>query len=211
MHDRVGRPRPPFSGPKFKGNTPSQWVAVNESFMSNTELEFAERDREELLRMDNPVDLHYALGRFGLVLGGLPAAAIFYRLIFLFGGQNSRAVLVVAALMLLVGLFVWKQVGSGLADAVSAIERRRWPLMLAGSLAIGLLWGLATGGASGVLAFGIGVPIGAIIGAVVGAVAFPIFISLHRMLSRSGKIEASLLRPISFGIAAVIAGLILGL
>ncbi|MDX6710006.1 MAG: hypothetical protein QOH96_1022 [Blastocatellia bacterium] len=211
MHDRFGQPRPPFSGPKFKDNTPSQWVSVNESFMSNTELEFAERDRVELLRMDNPVDLHYALGRFGLVLGGLPAAAIFYRLIFLLGGQNSRAVLVVAALMLLVGLFVGKQVGSGLADAVSAIERRGWPMMLAGSLAIGLLWGLATGGASGVLAFGIGAPIGAIIGAVVGAVAFPIFISLHRMLSRGGKIEASLLRPISFGIAAVIAGLILGL
>jgi len=179
--------------------------------MTNTELEFAERDRDELLRMDNPVDLHCALGQFGLVLGGLPAAAIFYRLIFLLGGQNSLGVLLVTLLMLLVGLFVGKQVGSGLADAVNAIERRRWPLMLAGSLAIGLLWGLATGGASGVLAFGIGAPIGAIIGAVVGAVAFPIFISLHRMLSRSGKIEASLLRPISFGIAAVIAGLILGL
>jgi hypothetical protein len=179
--------------------------------MSNTELEFAERDREALLKMDNPVDLHSALGRFGMVLGGLPAAAIFYRLVFLFGGQNSPAVLIAASLMLLVGLFVGKQVGSGLANAVSAVERQRWSLMLAGSLAIGLLWGLATGGASGVLAFGIGAPIGALVGAVVGAVAFPIFISLHRILSAGGKIEASLLRPISFGIAAVIAGLILGL
>lgn len=187
------------------------WAVWNRRYLSPAELDRAERAHVEVLKMVNPVDLRVSLGRFGLLLGTLPPAAIFYKIITLFGVQNSPAFLIIATLMLGVTLFVGKYLGMALAPTVAGIGRLRWTSRLVCSIGIGIVWGLVTGGSSGLFAFVIGLPVGAIIGASVGSVAFPIFVSLHKFLSNDGKIESSLLHPIAFGIAAVFAGFVLGL
>jgi hypothetical protein len=167
-------------------------------------------EREEMLLMQKPVATRGAMGVFGLTMGGIPSAAIFYRLFDLFHLDPFSFLSLMAVVMFAVCLWAGRSVGRSLATTVDGIERQSWIRMLIMAFFAGISWGAATGAAGGAVFFGIGAPFGAFCAADVGAIGFPIFLSLHRILSRGGLIEAQHLWPISIGVACVLAALILG-
>ncbi len=176
-----------------------------------------ERERLEALRMLDPQSRREAYRRFGMFLGLLPPAAIFYRM---FGHDVMRRD-DVEWLFLLLGMnliccVVGRAVGGKLvrteaADEVKDFGWRAWLRLLACSLVMALAWGITTGAAGGALFFGLGAVPGAVMAVMVALVAFPAFAALHRPLARGGMIEARQLWPLALGIPSVIAAAILGI
>ena len=165
------------------------------------------------MMMRRPVSIQSAYAIFGLLLGALPAAAIFYRL---FGVELSRPhfqlnwfliLLAMNTACCLAGRFVASQL-SFIADSV---RRDSWLLMLMMPLVLGIIWGIGAGALGGFIFFGIGSIFGAFLAMPVGLLGFALFMPLHRLLARDGMIEAGHLWPLACGVAMTITALILGL
>ena len=173
------------------------------------------REEEELLLMHRPVAARLAFSRFGLLLGTFPPAALFLKifgrlLVAPDGGLNPMVIfmlLIMNVACALAGLFF----GSRLSRMAWAVQNSSWPATFAGAAGVGLLWGLATGAAGGFPALGIGAIYGACCAVPVGVLAFVLFTPLHRLLARGGMIDARHLRPLAWGVVAVVTALILGM
>lgn len=166
--------------------------------------------------MRRPLSFERAYGLFGLLLGTLPPAAIFYRL---FGDELARQGFPSVLFMLLLAMnvvcgIVGSFLGSrfnGMAAAIDAPEGNLWLRMLFIPPLIGMLWGAGTGWAGGLIFFGIGAIFGALFAIPVGILAFALFMLLHRWLAHGGMIEAGHLWPLACGVVMTITALILGL
>ena len=170
-------------------------------------------EEEELLMMLYPISTERAFALFGMLLGLLPPAAIFFKLI---GGAVNHLysqpgwlllLLCMNAICCLAGAWM----GSKLSKMVATVERDFWGLMLIESLIIGFIWGAATGALGGVIAYGIGALFGAAFAIPVGALAFLLFMPLHRLLTRGGMIDARHFWPLACGVVMIITALILNL
>jgi len=84
-----------------------------------------------------------------------------------------------------------------------------WPVLFFCSMLMGTAWAIITGGAGGAVGFGFGAIFGVICAVPVALAGFPVFATLHRVVSRDGMIEERRLWPLVFGIPIVIAALIL--
>ena len=163
--------------------------------------------------MNNPYSTKKAFGLFGLLLGSIPPATIFGKMIYegemLRSDETGWILLFVAVNVVtaIVGYFSGKKVG----QLVTKLEHQTWTTMLLAMPFIGLLWGFISGGAGGILIFLIGAVVGAVMGGMVGAVALPAFATLHRIFKRGDQIESQQFYPIAFGITAIISALIIGL
>lgn len=171
---------------------------------------------EEIMMMRRPLPVERAYGLFGLLLGTLPPAAIFYRL---FGDEVVRhnfqwgLFLLLLAMNVVCGL-AGRLIGSrlnGMVAAIDAAEDNRWIRMLFIPPLIGMLWGAGTGWAGGLVFFGIGAIFGALFAIPVSILAFALFMPLHRWLAHGGMIEAGHLWPLACGVVMTITALILGL
>jgi len=171
---------------------------------------------EKIMMMRRPLSVERAYGLFGLLLGTLPPAAIFYRM---FGdevarqGFQSLLFLLLLAMNIVCGL-VGTFLGSrfnGMVSAIDAAEDHRRIRMIFLPPLIGMLWGAGTGWAGGLIFFGIGAIFGAVFAIPVGILAFALFMPLHRWLAHGGMIEASHLWPLACGVVMTITALILGL
>ncbi|HEV2913472.1 MAG TPA: hypothetical protein VGX92_09335 [Pyrinomonadaceae bacterium] len=167
---------------------------------------------EELMMMRRPIDIKRAYGIFGLLLGGFPSAAIFYRM---FGDALTRREFELGLFLLLLGMNIacWAAgsiVASRLSGMAETIERDSWMGMLVMPLMLGLIWGVGAGAAGGFIFFGIGAFFGALCAIPVGLVAFALFMPLHRLLARGGMIEAGHLWPLACGVTLTLSALILG-
>jgi hypothetical protein len=191
-----------------------QWLlAANALARHETEL-YRPGEKDEMLMMSRAVPVEEAFGLFGLLLGTLPPAAIFYK----FFGHPIHNDFWGSGhwLLLLLGMnitcaFVGRKMGAALGKLVADSELYSWTYMLVAAGAVGVLWGMATGSAGGALFFLIGAPVGGICAAAVGFCTFPVFASIHRAVSRGGMIEARHLWPATVGIAAVMSSIILNL
>jgi hypothetical protein len=168
---------------------------------------------EELMMMSRPVSIKRAYALFGLLLGTLPPAAIFYRLFGKILANESDLfwwfwlILTMNVVCALAGRFFASRL-SGMADT---IVRESWPKMLLLSPFVGLLWGVCTGALGGLIFFIIGAFFGAFCAMMVGIVAFAVFMPLHCRLAHDGMIEAAHLWPLACGVTMTITALILGL
>ncbi|MEP6849846.1 MAG: hypothetical protein ABI999_13400 [Acidobacteriota bacterium] len=172
----------------------------------------SDADEFEASLMPRPLSSKQAFSYFGLMLGVFTPATMFGRL-FLNNGMPPSESWVIGILLIInvvsavVGYFSGKLIG----QMVSAVEKYRWPTMLALLPVIGILWGFMAGGAGGFIVFIIGSVFGAILGAAVGAVAVPAFTLFHRLLKRGDMIETKHFLPLAFGLTFAICSFILGL
>ncbi|HEX8143206.1 MAG TPA: hypothetical protein VF553_11465 [Pyrinomonadaceae bacterium] len=168
---------------------------------------------EEMMMMRHPLSVERAYSLFGLLLGALPPAAIFYRL---FGREVMRPDFQLGWFLLLLAMNVaccWagRFMACRLSGMAGAVERGPWLRMLLMPLVIGLLWGASAGALGGFIFYGIGSFFGPLFAVPVGLLAFALFMPLHRLLAHGGMIEASHLWPLACGVALTITALILGL
>jgi MFS family permease len=166
----------------------------------------------ELMR--HPCATERAYKRFGLLLGTLPPAAIFYRLFFdrqIGTGEAFAALIAVCFIMNAVCALMGGWLGGRIGRCVDKLERRAWPLTIFASLLLGICWALATGAAGGFVFFGIGALFGATFAIPVGALGFALFTILHRLMARGGMIDARHFWPLACGVASVLSAFILGM
>jgi MFS family permease len=166
----------------------------------------------ELMRRPYATERAYKL--FGLLLGTLPPAAIFYMLFFdreIGRAEAFSALLVLCFLMNVICAFVGGALGARLGRCMDKLERRAWPVTIFASALLGICWAAATGAAGGFIYFGIGALFGAAFAIPVGAFGFALFTMLHRLMARGGMIDARHFWPLACGIASVISAFILGL
>jgi hypothetical protein len=164
--------------------------------------------------MRRPVAFDRAYGRFGLLLGSLPPAAIFYRMFgygFGAGAWDEPGVVAICCAMNVVCALAGWRMGRVAGRLVVLRGFRSLVDTLAVSIMAGLLWAVVTGAAGGAIFFGVGLYFGAACALAVALPAFPVFALLHRALSRGGMIDARHLRPLAWGVAATAAAVILGL
>ena len=170
------------------------------------------REEEELLLMRRPVAARQAYAKFGLLLGTLPPAAIFFKLFLgLMVGSDINVPLCYLLLFMNVACaLAGAYFGSKLSGMASEIEGDRWLTMILGAACLGFIWGAATGAAGGILFFGFGAIYGALYAIPVGVLAFVLFVPFHRLLARGGMIDARHLWPLACGVVLFITALILG-
>lgn len=168
------------------------------------------------MMMRRPLSIERAYALFGLLLGTLPPAAIFYKV---FGDAVARhnfqwgLFLLLLAMNVVCGI-MGRFIGSKLTRMAAAIEAasdNHFIRVLFIPFLIGMIWGAATGAAGGLIFVGIGAIFGAMFAIPVGILAFALFRPLHRWLAHGGMIETSQLWPLACGVVLTITALILGL
>lgn len=162
-----------------------------------------------MLLMRAPLRTEEAFRRFGLLLGLLPPAAIFWRMFGVRMFEGSGFWLALCVVMNVACCLAGRALAGHLGRRVDGFERGSWPVTFAASVPLGFLWGLGTGTIGGAPAFGLGAFFGAACAIPVGVLAFALFIPLHRLLARGGMIEARHFWPLACGIAGTITALIL--
>jgi hypothetical protein len=174
-------------------------------------------EEAQMLLMSRTVSAQRAYALFGMLLGALPPAAIFARLLG-YGANGSMrmmmsdaALFILCLLMNVVSCLGGYLLGSALSRGAFKLERSSWTRMLLVMPLIGAVWGIATGAMGGVFFFGGGAIIGAAFALPIGMIGFLLFAILHRMLERGGMIETRHFLPLACGITSIIAALILGL
>lgn len=170
-------------------------------------------EEREMLLMRRPIETRKAFARFGMLLGLLPPAAIFWRMSGgeMFFARSDFGWLILFLAMNIVCCLVGRAMGSQVGKHIDDLERDSWSLMLLVAAGLGLWWAIVTGAAGGVLAFGVGAIFGIVFAAPVGLLAFMLFTPLHRSLARGGMIDARHFWPLAFGIVGTITALILSL
>jgi hypothetical protein len=163
--------------------------------------------------MTNPMPVQQAFAWLGLLLGALPPAALFTRLVLDVRAFRREDVWVIGMMIAInmisavVGFFSGKLIGGIVREA----EKLSWTKMILLLPFVGIVWGILAGGAGGVVVFIIGAFFGAFLGALVGAFALPLFAIFHRSLKRGDKIERKHFLPLAFGTSLIISAFILGL
>jgi hypothetical protein len=204
-------PVPRALAPRDYAGARLNWLlAANERELVRRRLFRTPVEEEQMLLMARPVSTERAVASFGMMLGTIPPAVIFVKLIaervFFPYAWVDVLVLMMIAVCCLMGGFM----GTKVSSMVARIERDAWNRMLVEAVLVGAVWGAVTGTVGGFLFFGLGAFFGALCGAAVGIPAFLLFIAFHRVLARGGMIETSHFLPLACGITLAIAALILG-
>ena len=158
--------------------------------------------------MRRPVSSERAFALFGLLLGTLPPAAIFFRMLYVSVGLLGAGSFLFVTMLGICALVGWRM-GARVGRTVDESERRTWAGATIDALEAGFVWAAATGAAGGFLFFGVGALFGVACALAVALPAFAVFTSLHRLLARGGMIDARHLRPLAWGVSTIAAALIL--
>lgn len=172
------------------------------------------REEEQVRLMRRPIPTPEAFDLFGLLLGALVPAALFYRMFnygFRTGGVDSEHLLfplLLLAMNVVCCLIGWLM-GAVVGRRIDNFERKSWHRMFVCSAGAGTFWGVVTGAAGGLLFFIIGALFGALIAIPVGILGFVLFTPLHRLMARGGMIDARHFWPLACGVVLIITALIL--
>lgn len=172
------------------------------------------REEKEMLLISRPLTTPQAFAAFGLLLGLLPPAAIFFRL-FLYPlvlkpfGTGDNWWFPLCLFMNFICCVVGRAVGSKVGTSIEWFARDSWHVLLLVAATLGFAWGALTGAAGGALYFGIGALFGAIYAIPIGTLAFLMFTPLHRLCARGGMIDARYFWPLACGVTMTVAALIL--
>ncbi|NNE65283.1 MAG: hypothetical protein HKN33_01855 [Pyrinomonadaceae bacterium] len=160
------------------------------------------------------IDTEKAVARLGLVTGLIPTTAIFTKAL-LSRGDGDPGLPFLLTFIFVLAVTVTSITGYWTGKVTGKVLKQRepssWPMMLIELPFFGFVWGLVSGTAGGLMIMGIGAIFGGIIGASVGALVLTVFGVLHRLLKEGDEIDSRKAWPITVGINAVIAALILGL
>jgi hypothetical protein len=181
--------------------------AYRRSFFRNAD------DEEQALLMRRPIPTMRAYELFGLLLGALPPAAIFLRLLYYFAPRTTHEVtdlIFFCLVMNVICVLAGRIAGAKIGRRIDEIERASWLKMILLAGFNGLRWAIVTGAAGGAVVLGVGAFFGALLAIPVGVLAFILFTLLHRLVARGGMIDARHFWPLACGVAAFIAALILG-
>ena len=162
-----------------------------------------------MLMMARPVSVERAFAFFGLLLGALPPAAIFFRLALPMSRNGGEGVALIFVPMLFICAALGRVMGRRVGRSIGEYERGGWARLLLFTLAAAFGWAAVTGAAGGVLFFGVGALFGVFCALAVALPAFLVFTTFHRLLARGGMIDARHLRPLAWAIAATAAALVL--
>lgn len=175
-------------------------------------------EEEQMLLMRQPVAAEKAYALFGMLLGSLPPATIFARLLgygtgggLMQMGDANGAIFFLCIVMNVVCCLVGSAMGIGLSRPALKLERQSWIKMFLLMPLVGAAWGSVAGLAGGFFFFGIGALFGAACGIPIGVAAFLLFAIVHRLLERGGMIESRHFLPLACGITAIISALVLGM
>lgn len=171
-------------------------------------------DEQQMLMMRRPIGTQEAFARFGMLLGAIPPAAIFWRIFgdgLLSSSSDSSLFLLLILVMIFVCCVVGRAMGSKMGRQIDDLERDSWSLMLLVSAGLGLWWAVVTGATGGAIFFGLGAIFGVLCAVPVGMLGFLMFTSLHRLLARGGMIDARHFWPLALGVIGVITAFILQL
>jgi hypothetical protein len=182
-------------------------VAADAEAERRARLRRSPREEEEALMIRRPLTTEQAFARFGLLLGTLPPAAIFVRLISAFHFPELVSLIFVP--MLLVCALLGRRMGAQAGRGFDAGARGSWARTIITALEDACVWAAATGAAGGAIFFGVGAIFGFLCAFAVALPAFALFAAFHRTLARGGMIDARRLAPLAWGINAAIAALIL--
>jgi hypothetical protein len=150
------------------------------------------------------IEQSYAI--FGLLLGLLPPAAIFYRFFASAVVEDYPLLILLLVPMNVVCCFMGRWAGKSIGSTL--IESSFIKIIFKATFA-GIAWGLMTGGTGGFLFFGIGALAGALCAIPVGILAFLMFAPIHQMLVSDDMIEERHLWPLASGVVLVIVSFIL--
>lgn len=174
-------------------------------------------EEEQMLLMRRPVPAQHAYALFGLLLGALPPAAIFARLIG-YGAVGSMrsiasdgALFFLCVVMNVVCCLVGYAMGTGLSRAALKLEHQSWLKMFLIMPLVGAAWGAVAGVSGGFFFFGFGALFGAVCAIPIGIAGFLMFAIFHRLLECGGMIDARHFLPLACGITTLIAALIMGM
>jgi hypothetical protein len=173
------------------------------------------REEEQMMLMRHPLTARRAYTLFGMLLGLLPPAVIFARMIGYgftprpFG--DGALIFILCLAMNVVCCLVGRGMGAALSRALEQMNRRSWSMMMLMLPLIGAAWGAVAGFAGGLMFFGFGALFGLICAIPVGIIAFTLFAPLHRLLARGGMIDARHFWPLACGVTMTISALILGI
>lgn len=196
-----------------RSSTLDHLLAANAAIAKRKALYPTERDRLEAAMMRHPISNEKTYAAFGLLLGSLPPASIFLRVLGYASDIRPEQFWIVALLLLvntgaaLTGFFTGKFVGRSMNYLYALSFSKRLPLLVL----IGLTWGIIAGAGGGVFFFVFGALFGAMIGGIVGAAALPIFAILHNFLRAGEVVDRRHFLPLAFGITLTICAFILGL
>lgn len=191
----------------------NQLLALNREIAEYKALYRDDLERRGAEMMSNPVPIEKAFASFGLMLGALPPAAIFLKIltdvsVWRPGMESILGLVLFANITAAI-------VGSLTGKKVAKVVRYLYTLPLFRSIVVlpfvGMLWGMAAGAAGGAFLFVIGAFFGAAIGGTVGAIALPAFAIFHKIMKRGDLIDMKHFLPISLGLTLVICAFILGL
>lgn len=193
----------------------AHWLAVTAADEEERRLYRRPHHEYEAALLRRPINPQDAYGQFGLLLGIIPPAALFYQMVtHIMRPMEIGGTIMLAALFLVMNVIcalAGRATGRLLAKAAYETERFSFLPMLMILPLIGLTWGIITGFFGGLLFFGIGAIGGIFVAAPVGAIAFTIFGILHRWLERGSLIDRRLFLPIAYGISISMAAFFLGL
>lgn len=164
--------------------------------------------------MRRPIATPDAFARFGLLLGSLVPAALFYRM-FNYGidanvpGNTKLLMPLLLLAMNVVCCLMGRKAGAVCGGGIDTYERNSWHQTCLCAAGLGALWGLTTGAVGGVLFFGIGSLFGAFVALPFGMLGFLLFTPLHRLMARGGMIDARHFWPLACGVVLTITALIL--
>ena len=173
------------------------------------------REEEQMLLMRHPLTARRAYARFGMLLGSLPPAIIFARMLGYgftppFAGDGAL-IFILCLAMNVVCCLTGRAMGSVLSRTLADMNRWSWSKMLLMLPFIGTAWGGVAGAAGGLVFFGFGALIGFACAVPVGMIAFTLFAPLHRLLARGGMIDARHFWPLACGVTMIVSALILGI
>lgn len=157
--------------------------------------------------MRDPLPVPRAYARFGLLLGALPVAALFFRLIFHLPNLVPLWPLFLV-MEILCAVAGWRM-ASWLGRKTEASAVQSWHEFVYDAMEAGAMWAVVTGALGGIPFFVVGSFFGALLALPIGIIAFTVFMPLHRLLARGGMIDARHLWPLACGVVATITALIL--
>jgi hypothetical protein len=204
--------REEFEGTECR-ETLARLISINQSAARENALYRSENEKLEAARIARPITNEKAFATLGLLLGSLPPASIFAKVLSEANGIEPEQLWLVGLLLLVnlgsavTGFYTGKIVGRWM----TTINRLHILNRAVALTTIGLLWGVVAGAAGGVLFFVVGAFVGAIIGGIVGGAALPVFSVLYNFLRRGDVIDKRYLLPLAFGITLTICGFVLGL
>jgi hypothetical protein len=185
---------------------------------ANAEIALAKKEqrtetaRLEAAGMKQPLSRETVFACLGLLLGSLPPAALFIRILGEGDGLPVEQWWLYALLFFanLATAFAGYFSGKIVAKILRSLEDVSIGKTILLLPLIGMTWGAVSGAVGGAFLFIFGAIFGAAIGSVVGGLVLPLFAAAHKTLKRGDSMEFAQFLPVALGMTLTVCAFIFG-